>query len=137
MSARYIDSTELGAHNDGEEVLADGRWKGGTAYYWSAYSTGDRVFSAIVKGGEVVKVNKYNTYKNYWADGSFMGKDFPDMNASGERVEKSSSTSSSELPNVYGYDDPSLFADDAEDYFRQMGSSDPWQDAYAYWEKHR
>lgn len=137
MDAKYLDKTELGKHDGKDEVLESGRWADGTPYYWLAHNdTGDRVFGAIVRDGEVIKVTRYNEYKDYWQDGSFLGRDFPDMDAAGKRVEKKSTTKSN-IPNVNDYDDPGQFADDAEDYFKQLGSSSPWKDAYAYWEKHR
>lgn len=59
------------------------------------------------------------------------------QSTSSSKKPASTGSVSAKLPVVDDYDDPGLFADDAEDYFAQQGSSNPWQDAYAYWEKYR
>lgn len=79
------------------------------------------------------------------ASGGSVAADESQTAGSGTAVENSNAGASSassgtayaSLPDVNDYDDPSLFADDAEDYFAEQGSSDPWQEAYAYWEKNR
>lgn len=134
MSADLIDATELGAHDEASEPLASGKWKGGTVYYWrSKNGKDDRVFSATVVDGEVAAVKKWNTSLNYWADGTTLGKDFPDVYASGEKVEKK--TAAPKLPDPLDYSDAYEFADDAEAYFKYQGSDDPYNDALDYWDE--
>lgn len=133
MSAQYLDATELGTHDSEGDVLTGGKWKGGKSYYWdSKNGKNDHVYSAIVLNGKVVNVSKWNTSLNYWADGTIVGKDFPDLYATGDGVEKTSSAP--QYVDPLDYTDPGEYADNAEEYFRYQGSDDPWNEAYNYWE---
>lgn len=135
MDAKYIDKTELGKHDGKPETLDNGKWRGGTRYEWySKNGKKDLVFAAITRDGKVIKVFKHNTDLNYWADGTFLGRDFPDLKASGA-TGKQPEASEPELYDPVDYDNPAEYADDAEAYFEYHGASDPWQKAYEYWEK--
>lgn len=135
MDAKYIDKTELGKHDGKPETLDSGKWRGGKRYEWySKNGKKDLVFAAITRDGKVIKVFKHNTDLNYWADGTFLGRDFPDLKASGA-TGKQPEASEPELYDPVDYDNPAEYADDAEAYFEYYGASDPWQKAYEYWEK--
>lgn len=134
MDAAYLDQTELGVHDEvGPVISGNGQYAGGTPYYWlSKNGKGDRVFEAIVRDGTVIKVIKWNATLNYWSDGGIVAMDFPDLYASGEKVEVKAAE-----PTLYSpldYDSPEAFADDNQAYFTYQGSADGWADAYAYWE---
>lgn len=133
MSESLIDATELGAHDEVSDVIDSGKWKGGVTYYWrSKNGKNDMVFSATVLKGKVAKVERWNTSFNYWADGTLLGKDFPDVYASGEQVEKKSAPV---LEDPLDYTNGEEYADNAYKYFEYMGSDDPWNDALNYWDQ--
>lgn len=133
MSATLIDATELGVHDEVSDVIDSGKWKGGVTYTWrSKNGKNDMVFSAIVLKDKVAKVYKSNTSLNYWADGTTLGKDFPDLYASGEKVEKKSAPV---LEDPLDYTNGEEYADNAYKYFEYMGSEDPWNDALNYWDQ--
>lgn len=133
MDASLIDETELGPHDGESRPIDGGMWKGGASYYWLARNgTGDQVFSAIVKDGEVVKVNKFNMFKDYWNDGTVTGRDFPDLYASGEEVPRT--TVAPQLDDPVDYATPEEYADNNEGYFEYYGYDDPWDAAFQYWE---
>ena len=126
MPAEYIDQTWLGPADDVGEQLTGGKFKGGTPYYWHARNgTGDLVFTAYVKNGEVAGVAKSNLGKNYWGDGSgAVSSGLPDLEASGEPVGKGGSASK---PDPDGWDN-------AEDYANANSSLfGSWDEAYEYW----
>ena len=133
MDAKFIDVTWMGEHDGTDEVLDSGKWEGGTPYYWLADNdTGDRVFTAIVLDGEVAKVNKDNSYLDYWYDpDSILTLDYPDMDAAGERPEDDDDDA--DYPDTDDYSSAEEYADEAQGDFEAAGSDDPWNDAYDYW----
>lgn len=135
MPARLIDDTWMGPHDLVGEPVAGGLIEGATPYRWCAENgTGDVIYTAYVLGGEVVKVQKDMPWSNYWAEeGSVVLREYPDLDASGERVESDPIVPSSP-PDPTGYASPEEYADNVEDWFRSNGSADPWNDAYVYWE---
>lgn len=125
MPAELIDATGIGTADEVGEKLALGKFAGAVPHYWRAKNgTGDLVFSAYVKDGEVVSVAKYNTGKNYWGV-SATSSGLPDLYASGEAVEKI--TSQSAKPDPDGWDDPEDYAND------NAGAFDSYDAAYDYW----
>lgn len=129
-----IDKTWLGVPDRVGEVIDSGKFKGGTPYYWNAQNgSGDPLFDAIVVDGVVVNVNKYNLAKNYWCDATGMMRALPDRAASGARVD-GGPTQFIPQEDPSDYDFPDEYADAAEDEFAAHGSSNPWQDAFDYWE---
>ncbi len=128
MPAAYIDQTWLGPADEVGERISGGKLDGAVAYYWRARNgTGDLVFIAHVNNDEVVDVSKMNTGKNYWGDGSRrFGSVLPDLEASGESVDKKSSQPS-EKPDPDGWDDAEDYAD------ANYGSFRSWDEAYDYW----
>lgn len=134
MDASLIDQTWLGAHDEeGEVITGGGLFAGGTPYCWRAWNgTGDRVFEAIVRDGRVIKVNKDNLGKNYWAvPGQILDRELPDRTASGAQVDRGSCGSIPDDPT--DYDSPDEYADNNSYAFAANGASDPWQSAYDYW----
>ena len=132
MSANLIDSTYLGAHDSQGDQITGGQLRGSVPYTWYAQNgTGDMLFTAYVKDGKVIKVAKFNLSKNYWSNG-----DLPDRTASGEAKASSGATSSTFTPSAdpEDYDTPEEYADEAQGEFAAAGSTDAWNDAYAYWE---
>lgn len=128
MPSSYIDQTWLGPADEVGDELDAGACKGSVPYSWHARNgTGDLVFTAYVKDGEVISVAKSNLSKNYWGDGSSrFGSDLPDLDASGETVKGNSSTGAAK-PDPDGWDD-------AEDYANANSSSfNTWDEAYEYW----
>ncbi len=128
MPAAYINQTWLGPADEIGERVSGGKLDGATPYYWRARNgTGDLVFIAHVNNDEVVDVSKMNTGKNYWGDGSSrFGRGLPDLEASGESVDKKSSQPS-EKPDPDGWDDAEDYAD------ANSGSFRSWDEAYDYW----
>ena len=129
-----IDKTWLGVPDRVGEVIDSGKFKGGTPYYWNAQNgSGDMLFDAIVVDGVVVNVSKYNLAKNYWCDATGTIRMLPDRTASGAQVDGGTRQFvPQEDPS--DYDSPDEYADAAEDEFAAHGSSNPWQDAFDYWE---
>lgn len=135
LPEELIDKTWLGEHDIVDEVVGgSGLLAGSVPYRWCAENgTGDIVFTAYVRDGEVIKVNKNMLWSDYWSvPDSFTSLDYPDLDASGERVEVEPLIGNREDP--LDYDTPEEYADNAEDWFRANGSEDPWDDAYRYWE---
>lgn len=129
-----IDKTWLGVPDRVGEVIDSGKFKGGTPYCWNAQNgSGDLLFDAIVVDGVVVNVNKYNLAKNYWCDATGTIRMLPDRTASGAQVDGGTRQFvPQEDPS--DYDSPDEYADAAEGEFAAHGSSNPWQDAFDYWE---
>ena len=70
MSASLIDSTYLGVHDSQGDQITGGQLRGSVPYTWYAQNgTGDMLFTAYVKDGQVIKVAKFNLSKNYWSNG--------------------------------------------------------------------
>lgn len=133
MDSSLIDETELGPHDGDPKRIDGGLWKGGYSYYWCARNgTGGQVFSAIVKDDEVVKVNRFNTAKDYWNDGTVLGHDSPDLYAAGAEVPRD--TLPPQLDDPVDYATPEEFADNNEGYFQYYGYDNPWEATFEYWE---
>lgn len=135
LPEELIDRTWLGEHDIVDEVIGgSGLLAGSVPYQWCAENgTDDIIFTAYVRDGEVIKVNKNMLWSNYWSvPDSFTSLDYPDLDASGERVEVEPLMGNREDP--LDYDTPEEYADNAEDWFRANGSEDPWDEAYRYWE---
>lgn len=129
-----IDGTWLGVPDRVGEVIDSGKFKGGTPYYWNAQNgSGDLLFDAIVVDGVVVNVSKYNLAKNYWCDATGMMRTLPDRAASGAQVD-GGPTQFVPQEDPSDYDSPDEYGEAAEDEFAAHGSSNPWQDAFDYWE---
>ena len=81
----------------------------------------------------MVNVSTYNLAKNYWCDAAGTMRVLPDRTASGARVDGEATQF---VPNEdpSDYDSPDEYADAAEDEFATHGSSNPWQEAFDYWE---
>lgn len=129
-----IDKTWLGVPDRVGEAIGTGKFEGGVPYYWNAQNgSGDLLFDAIVVDGVVVNVSKYNLAKNYWCDAAGTMRVLPDRTASGARVDGGATQF---VPNEDSsdYDSPDEYADAAEDEFADHGSSNPWQEAFDYWE---
>ena len=144
MDVAFIDETWLGEHDgEGDAVGGTGSKAGSIPYYWLADNgTGDKVFTAYVRDGKVIAVNRDNSSTDYWRseDGSY---DYPDLDASGERVDgdgdgggddDDDSSAHVTLEDPLDYDSPEEYADNAYKDFEALGSDDPWDDAYEYWE---
>ena len=129
-----IDKTWLGLSDRVGEAIDGGKFKGGTPYYWNAQNgSDDLLFDAVVVNGVVVNVNKFNMAKNYWRDATGAMRALPDRTASGAAVDAGTAAFvPQEDPS--DYDSPDEYADDAENEFAAHGSSNPWQDAFDYWE---
>lgn len=129
-----IDKTWLGAPDRVGEVIDGGKFKDGTPYYWNAQNgSGDLLFDAIAVDGVVVNVSKYNLAKNYWRDAAGEMRVLPDRTASEARIDAGAiPLVPQEDPSDYA--SPDEYADATEDEFAARGSSDPWQDAFDYWE---
>lgn len=129
-----IDKTWLGVPDRVSEVIDSGKFKDGTPYYWNAQNgSGDLLFDAIVVDGVVVNVSKYNLAKNYWCDAAGTMRVLPDRTTSGARVDSGSMQFVS-YEDPSDYDSPDEYADAGEEEFAAHGSSNPWQDAFDYWE---
>lgn len=129
-----IDKTWLGAPDRVGEAIDGGKFKDGTPYYWNAQNgSGDLLLDAIVVDGVVVNVSKYNLAKNYWCDAADTMRVLPDRAASGARVD-GGATQLDPNEDPSDYDSPDEYADAAEDEFADHGSSNPWQEAFDYWE---
>ena len=123
MPAEYIDETWLGPADEMGDQISSGKYSGGTPYYWRARNgTDDLVFAAYVKNGEVAGVAKFNLGKNYWNDES----EHPDLEASGEAVDKHGSDQSAK-PDPDGWDDAEDYANANSSYFNS------WEEAHDYW----
>ena len=143
MDVAFIDVTWLGEHDgEGDTLGGTSSKAGSTPYYWLANNgTGDKVFTAYVRDGEVIAVNRDNSSTNYWMseDGAY---DYPDLNASGEEVDDDDDDDSDEddssvhiiLEDPLDYDSAEEYADNAYKDFEALGSDDPWNDAIEYWE---
>ena len=127
MPAELIDKTWLGPADEvADAVEGTGLLAGSVPHRWRARNgTGDLVFSAYVRDGEVLKVVKENLGKDYWKQpGSAVSRDFPDLGDEGEQVADSAS------PRV---PDPEDF-DDAEDYANAAASAfGSWDAAHDHW----
>ena len=142
MDAAFIDVTWLGEHDgEGDTLGGTSSKAGSTPYYWLANNgTGDKVFTAYVRDGEVIAVNRDNSSTDYWTseDGSY---DYPDVDASGEEVDDDDDDSDEDDSSVHitledplDYDSAEEYADNAYKDFEALGSDDPWNDAIEYWE---
>ncbi len=129
-----IDKIWLGAPDRVGEAIGTGKFEGGVPYYWNAQNgSGDLLFDAIVVDGVVVNVNKCNLAKNYWRDAAGEMRVLPDRTASEARIDAGAiPLVPQEDPSDYA--SPDEYADATEDEFAARGSSDPWQDAFDYWE---
>lgn len=134
MSGGLIDKTWLGPHDDTDKMVQGGQLKGSIPYQWRAQNgTGDMVFTAYVRDGIVIKVSKFNMNTTYWIDASGHARSLPDRSASGASTSSSGSVwTPTEDPSDYS--SPDEYADNAEDEFAAHGCSNPWDEAYAYWE---
>ena len=134
MSAELIDATWLGAHDDTGDVVQGGQLTGCVPYNWRAQNgTGDMVFAAYVRDGEVIRVSKFNMGTDYWIDAGRRSRALPDRAASGAQAASGGAGwSPSEDPQDYG--SPEEYADNAQGEFAAHGSADPWNEAYNYWE---
>ena len=135
MPKTLIDKTWLGAPDKVDKALDSGKWQGGTPYYWCAKNgSDDYVFSAIVMDDSVVQVDKYNMGTDYWLDPKSKAElVMPNRKASGMQIDYSDAFAVQTDP--FDYDSPEEYADNAQKEFAASGSSDPWQDAYTYWEE--
>ena len=134
MDAKFIDVTWMGEHDGEEDVVEGGLKEGSVPYYWLADNdTGDKVFTAYVRDGEVIAVYKNNPSLDYWYDpDSTLTLDYPDMDAAGDRPEDDDDDDA-DYPDPSDYDSADDYADNAEGDFEAAGSDDPWNDAYDYW----
>lgn len=127
MPAELIDETWLGPADEvADAVEGTGLLAGSVPHRWRARNgTGDLVFSAYVRDGEVLKVVKENLGKDYWKQpGSAVTRDFPDRGGEGGQVGGGAS------PRV---PDPEDF-DDAEDYANAAaGAFGSWDAAHDHW----
>lgn len=134
MPEELIGDTWLGTPDQVDDPVAGGGLLvGSVPYRWCAENgTGDVVFTAYVRDGEVVKVSKELEGTTYWrTPGSAVSSYYPDLAASGEAVEKKTPG----LPeDPMDYSSPNEYADNAQGWFLANGSEDPWYDAYRYWE---
>ena len=134
MPEGLIGDTWLGTPDQVDDPVAGGGLLAGSVpYRWCAENgTGDVVFTAYVRDGEVVKVSKELEGTTYWrTPGSAVSSYYPDLAASGEAVEKKTPG----LPeDPMDYSSPNEYADNAQGWFLANGSEDPWYDAYRYWE---
>ena len=130
----HIDKTWLGVPDRVGEAIGTGKFEGGVPYYWNAQNgSGDLLFDAIAVDGVVVNVSKYNLAKNYWRDAAGEMRVLPDRTASEARIDAGAiPLVPQEDPSDYA--SPDEYADATEDEFAARGSSDPWQDAFDYWE---
>lgn len=127
MPAELIDETWLGPADEvADAVESTGLLAGSVPHRWRARNgTGDLVFSAYVRDGEVLKVVKENLGKDYWKQpGSAVTRDFPDLGGEGEQVADSASP---RVPDPEDYDD-------AEDYANAAaGAFGSWDAAHDHW----
>lgn len=135
MPEEAIDATWLGPHDVMDPVILDGGLlEGSVPYRWCAENgSGDVVFTAYVRNGRVIKVNKDNSHTTYWRNqGEQTTFDLPDLHASGEHVEVEPLEGN--MPDPLDYTNGEQYADAAEEWFRRHGSEDPWNDALDYWD---
>lgn len=127
MPAELIDETWLGPADEvADAVEGTGLLAGSVPHRWRARNgTGDLVFSAYVRDGEVLKVVKENLGKDYWKQpGSAVSRDFPDLGGEGEQVAGSASP---RVPDPEDYDDAEDYADAA------AGAFGSWDAAHDHW----
>lgn len=134
MPTALLGSTYLGEPDETGEVIDGGLLDGGTPHYWRSHNERhERVFEAVVRGGEVIDVSRWNTGRNYWPpETSLRASALPILDASGDKNPESGAAP--DLPDPNDYDDPDDYEADAEDYFAWLGCEDPAQAAYLYWE---
>lgn len=127
MPAELIDATWLGPADEvADAVEGTGLLAGSVPYRWRAENgTGDLVFTAYVRDGEVLKVVKENLDKDYWKQpGSAVTRDFPDLGGEGGQV---GGGASPRVPDPEDYDD-------AEDYANAAaGAFGSWDAAHDHW----
>ena len=127
MPAELIDATWLGPVDEvADAVEGTGLLAGSVPHRWRARNgTGDLVFSAYVRDGEVLKVVKENLGKDYWKQpGSAVTRDFPGLEGEGEQV---GGGASPRVPDPEDYDD-------AEDYANAAASAfGSWDAAHDHW----
>lgn len=126
MPAELIDATWLGPADEvADAVEGTGLLAGSVPHRWRARNgTGDLVFTAYVRDGEVLKVVKENLGKDYWKQpGSAVSRDFPDLGGEGGQV----GGGSPHVPDPEDYDD-------AEDYANAAaGAFGSWDAAHDHW----
>lgn len=132
LDETLVDQTGLGSHDAEGAAIDGGALDGGVPYYWHAKNgTNDLLFSATVRSGRVVSVDRFNTGKDYWAvPGQVLGRDLPDVHASGAMV-KGSGASVPDDPTDYA--SPDDYADNNEGSFTDDANGNAWQKAYDYW----
>lgn len=127
MPAELIDATWLGPADEvADAVEGTGLLAGSIPYRWRAENgTGDLVFTAYVRDGEVLKVVKENLGKDYWKQpGSAVSRDFPGLGSEGKQV---GGGASPRVPDPEDYDD-------AEDYANAAaGAFGSWDAACDHW----
>lgn len=127
MPAELIDATWLGPADEvADAVEGTGLLAGSVPYRWRAENgTGDLVFTAYVRDGEVLKVVKENLGKDYWKQpGSAVTRDFPDLGGEGGQV---GGGASPRVPDPEDYDN-------AEDYANAAASAfGSWDAAHDHW----
>ena len=127
MPAELIDATWLGPVDEvADAVEGTGLLAGSIPHRWRARNgTGDLVFSAYVRDGEVLKVVKENLGKDYWKQpGSAVTRDFPDLGGEGGQV---GGGASPRVPDPEDYDDAEDYADAA------AGAFGSWDAAHDHW----
>lgn len=137
LSESFIDATYLGtASTVTENVVYDrsGIWTKpdltATQYRWEATNgSGDTVFAAYCSDGRVVKIQKWNTGKDYWPD----VQGLPDLDAEGKPRFEQGSDPTPPDPTDY-YESADEYADDAYWWFEEQGYDDPYEAAAEYWE---
>lgn len=132
MDASLIDATWLGPHDGQDDETTAGQAKGATPIWWNARNgSGDRIFTAYVRNGEVVRVTRDNQGKNYWRIvGNTGQRDLPDLWATGELVP---SRAEEEPPDPDGWDNADDYAEANHGYFLAHGAGNPYDDAFEYW----
>ena len=117
MPAELIDATWLGQADEvADAVEGTGLLAESVPHRWRARNgTGDLVFTAYVRDGEVLKVVKENLGKDYWKQpGSAVSRDFPDLGGEGGQV---GGGASPHVPDPEDYDDAKDYANAAAGAF--------------------
>lgn len=128
LAESYIDDSWLGPHDETAQVTY--RKAAATEYIWrSRNGLDDKVFSAYCADGQVIAVTRWRSGTTYWP--SVRG--LPDLSADGS-TRSDGAQASSDRPDPLDYSSPEEYADAAEPWFASQGSTDPWGDAYRYWE---
>lgn len=131
LSAKYIDETWLGKHDEYDgKPIEGGQKEGAVTYTWTSDNgKNDPIFKAYVRDGKVIAVLRDNLYTDYWP-GDIACK-YPNLKATG----RSTSEDTEVPPDVSDYSSPSAYADSEEEWFRDNGYKNPYDAAYAYWEE--